>query len=378
MFEKWIHRQPVEIQAGPNASAGLENYIDGRKVLLVTTEGLIRRGAVERLLAALPVADWLTCPVPPNPELDYLDAAARLFREKEVGVVVAFGGGSAMDSAKAFAAALAGEVGWTLERHLNQKPGPPPLTAALPIYCLPTTAGTGAEVTPFATIWDMKRRKKLSLDDQCLYPRAAFLEPEWTISLPESETRWGGLDAISHALESLWSRRASPVSLAWAREALALVLEALPQALVAPDNLTARASLQQSSLLAGLAISQNRTALAHAVSYPLTVHFGMPHGLACSFTLSALVDLVTENEAWIRPGDAALAARAVELLEGQNLAGWLSAYVTQKEVMDLWAEMFTPGRADNFRVQMTKTSLKSVLQKSVNYNGSFTNCTVWR
>jgi len=365
MLENWTHRQPVEIQAGLKASAGLEKYIGGRKVLLVTTEGLIRRGAVERLRTALPVADWQICPVLPNPELDYLDDAARLFREKAVEVVVAFGGGSAMDSAKAFAAALAGEVGWTFDRHLNQNPAPPPLTAALPIYCLPTTAGTGAEVTPFATIWDMKRRKKFSLDDTCLYPRAAFLEPEWTMSLPESQTRWGGLDAISHAFESLWNRRASPVSLAWARESLVLALEALPQALAATDNLAARAGLQQSSLLAGLAISQNRTALAHAISYPLTVHFGVPHGLACSFTLPALADLVTENEAWLRPGDAALAARAVELLEGQNLAGRLSAYVTPKEVLELLAEMFTSGRAYNFRVQMTKTSLKSVLLKSL-------------
>ena len=365
MFENWVHRQPVEIQAGPRASAGLGKYIDGHKVLLVTTEGLIRQGVVERLLATLPAADWLTLTVSPNPELDYLDDAARLFQDKAVEAVVALGGGTAMDSAKALAAALAVEVGWTLDRHLNQKFAPPPLVAALPIYCLPTTAGTGAEVTHFATIWDMKRRKKLSLDDPWLYPKVAFLEPELTLSLPESQTRWGGLDAISHALESLWNRRASPVSLAWAREGLALALEALPQVLAAPDNLGARARLQQSSLLAGLAISQNKTALAHAVSYPLTVRFGVPHGLACSFTLTALAELVTESEAWCRPEDAVLADRAVELLEGQNLAGRLLAYVTPAEVLDLLAEMFTPGRADNFRLPMTETSLKRVLQKSL-------------
>ena len=360
-----MHHQPVAIQAGLNASAGLGRYVDGQKALLVTTKGLIRRGAVERLLAALPAADWLTCPVPPNPELDYLDDAARLLREKAVEIVVAFGGGSAMDSAKALAAALAGDVGWTLVRHVHRKPAPTPLTAALPIYCLPTTVGTGAEVTPFATIWDMKRRKKLSLDAPCLYPRVAFLDPELTVSLPESQIRWGGLDAISHSLESLWNRRASPVSLAWAREALTLTLGALPRVLAAPDDLAAQAALQQGSLLAGLAISQNRTALAHAVSYPLTIRYAVPHGLACSFTLPALVDLVTENEAWHRFEDAALAARAKTLLLEQNLADRLLAFVTPKEVLDVWAEMFTPGRADNFHLPMTEAGLKKVLRKSL-------------
>ena len=365
MPENWVHHQPVEIQAGPKASAGLGKYVENRKVLLVTTEGLIRRGAVGRLLAALPTAEWLPHSVPPNPDLEHLDAAADLLRDKELEAVVAFGGGSAMDSAKALAAALAGESGWTLDGYLNQDPASPPLTAALPIYCLPTTAGAGAEVTPFATIWDIKRRKKHSLDAPFLYPRVVFLEPELTLSLPEAQTAWSGLDAVSHALESLWSRRATPISLAWARGALALALEALPQALATPDSLAARAGLQQSSLLAGMAISQNRTALAHAVSYPLTIRFGVPHGLACSFTLPALAELVTENEAWIRPEDAGLAAQAVDFINGRNLAAQVLTYVTPEEVLDLRAEMFTPGRADNFRLPMTETSLKRVLEKSL-------------
>ena len=361
MKADWRHHQPVEIQAGPQSSLDLGRYAGGRKVLLVTTEGLIRRGAVGRLLAALPRADWLVCPVPPNPQLEHLEAAAERLREQALEIVVAFGGGSAMDSAKALAAALAGEAGWTLEGHLNQ--APVSLTSALPVYCLPTTAGSGAEVTPFATIWDTKRWKKHSLEAPCLYPKAAFLEPELTLSLPESQTRWGGLDAVSHALESLWSRSASPVSLAWAREALAMALDYFPQCLAAPDNFEARAAMQLSSLLAGLAISQNRTALAHAVSYPLTVRFGVPHGLASSFTLPALTELVTENEDWLRPEDAVLAGRAAELLQEQNLADRLSAYVTPAEVLALCSEMFTPGRADNFRSPMTESSLKMVMQK---------------
>jgi len=361
--ENWAHYQPVEIQAGPKVHAGVGKHVAARKVLLVTTEGLIQRGAVERLLAVLPAAEWRTLSVPPNPELEYLEAQAGPLREEAFEILVAFGGGSAMDSAKALAAALAGGPGWSLARQLAQPPAP--LAAALPVCCLPTTVGTGAEVTPFATIWDRKRRKKHSLDAPGLFPKAAFLEPESTLSLPESQLRWGALDAISHALESLWNRRATPVSLAWARESLAVALAAFPQALARPDDLAARAALQQSGLLAGLAISQNRTALAHAVSYPLTAAFGLPHGLAASFTLPALVDLVTENQAWRRPEDAALAARAAELLAGQNLAGRLSAYVTPAEVLDSHAEMFAPGRAENFRLPMTADALKKILEKSL-------------
>jgi len=156
---------------------------------------------------------------------------------------------------------------------------------ALPVIAVPTTAGTGSEVTPWATFWDKKIGRKHSLHYPRLFPERALVDPELTITLPPEPTLAGGLDALSHALEAIWNRNANPISDQYAIAAAKEVLRTLPALMEAPGELPLRSAMAKAALLSGLAFSNTQTALAHSISYPMTLRYGLPHGIACSFCL---------------------------------------------------------------------------------------------
>jgi alcohol dehydrogenase len=233
----------------------------------------------------------------------------------------------------------------------------PPGGAPLPLIAVPTTAGTGSEVTPFATIWDRARQKKYSLAQANLHPWVALLDPALTLSLPLETTISAGLDALSQALEAIWNRHATPLTTIYATQAARIALDTLPQLAQAPGDLSLRSQMMGASLLAGLAISQTRTALAHSMSYPITARYGLPHGLACSFTLPAILEfnaaaddgrLAQAAQALGSSSVARLHDRLERLLQTLGVDQLLRCYVpTPDELAILVPQMLTPGRADN-------------------------------
>ncbi len=202
-----------------------------------------------------------------------------------------------MDAAKVLAAAK-GDFD-TVRRHLETGKDGDAL-GRTPIIAIPTTAGTGSEVTSWATVWDTVAMKKYSLARETLYPEAALVDPLLTLGLPRAITISTGLDALSHALESIWNVNANPVSSSLAEVAAREVIEALP--LLADDlrNEALRTRLARASLFAGLAFSNTRTALAHSLSYHLTLHHGVSHGIACSFSLPMVMRAVAGCDAALR------------------------------------------------------------------------------
>ncbi|WP_081193736.1 phosphonoacetaldehyde reductase [Halomonas sp. BC1] len=350
-MSEWRYHNPVRLEATVLESLPkLMQTLDAAtgKWLLVTSAGMTLRGVTERVKALTSTLDidWLVHDtVTPNPELDDLDAVtARLLPDKIVGVV-ALGGGSVLDAAKVLAVTLPhGEVN-SLKASLREGKGQQWQTK-LPSIAVPTTSGTGAEVTPFATVWDQTEHKKYSVTGTLVLPDIALLDPTLTHSLPETETLNTGLDAISHACESLWNVNKTPVSEAYARQALILAKTALPKVLTTPSDIEARAAMQQASVLAGLAISQTRTAIAHAISYPLTSHFDVPHGLACSFTLPKIIDdfiFVCKEQALID-----LMRSVQRMLEELSLYSRVHEYASEEKILQLAGEMFHPERAGNY------------------------------
>ena len=165
------------------------------------------------------------------------------------------------------------------------------------LIAVPTTAGTGSEVTPWATVWDREQQRKHSLHLPETWPEAAIVDPVLMRSLPDAVTLQSGLDALSHALEAIWNRNANPVSDALALAAARSILVTLPTLLRAPDDMALREAMAIAALQAGLAFSNTRTALAHSLSYPMTLRFGLPHGIACSFTLPLVARLAIGRSA---------------------------------------------------------------------------------
>ena len=342
----WNYHNPVRLLSSPVEA--LANHVTSKRLLLVTTPGFVRRGVTQRLcelLASSQVTVWDG--VRPNPDLQDLDVAIKNLEPLGIESVVGLGGGSALDAAKILATTLAAPVSTTL-MDVFRFGAKAPWDRRLPLILIPTTSGTGSEVTPFATIWDHEEHKKHSLAGHFVFPDLALLDAALTLTLNQDDTLYPALDAISHALESLWNKNITPVSRAFAFQSLNLSSHALPLVLVEPLSLKARQDLLIASAMAGLAISQTRTALAHSISYPITSHFGIPHGLACSFTLPKLLNK-NMSMLFANDGEQLVLEKIHQLLITLNLSKRLAKYVDLKNLLTVEQEMLTPGRADNYQ-----------------------------
>ncbi len=289
--QMWTYSNPVNVIYGPGAFSKLADLIAGRRYALVTYPDppfadLARRIEIAAGAPVLTIND-----VAPNPDYALLGMQCARFAapDAQIDVIVALGGGSVIDSAKVFAAS-GGDFGKVV-RYLEPGGGAETLSC-LPIIAAPTTAGTGSEVTCWATVWNEAEGKKYSLAHPDLYPETALVDPELMLGKPLGLTLATGLDALSHSLESIWNVNANPVSARHAVAASKLIIETLPQLVREPGNLDLRSGMAEASLCAGLAFSNTKTAIAHNLSYPITLGWGVQHGIACSFTLPVILQSV--------------------------------------------------------------------------------------
>ena len=292
----WRYRNPVEVRFGDGVFDTLGKVLAGRSYCLVTYDDANGGGTFAALtqrvsaMAGTPAATVRN--IGPNPDFEGLTESCRLYAaaSRPIQVIVALGGGSVIDAAKVLAAAN-GDFA-RVEHYLVKNVGGEQL-GKTPIIAIPTTSGTGSEVTSWATVWDTRRMQKYSLARDSLYPETALVDPLLTVGLPRAVTISTGLDALSHALESIWNVNANPVSATLAETAAREVMEALPKLAGDLTNPGLRTRLARASLFAGLAFSNTKTALAHALSYDITLRHGVPHGIACSFSLPMVMRAVS-------------------------------------------------------------------------------------
>lgn len=284
---------PIATHFGAGSLAELPRITNGGKVVVVAFPEARALGLMQKMEQLL--GDQLAYvieDVHPNPDVAQLAKMYNRFWQQEhaCDTVVALGGGSAIDTAKALIVGTrSGQFGELLQLLADGKPFTPSQFKTL--IAIPTTAGTGSEVTPWATIWDAAKQKKYSLHLDCTWPKAAIVDPDLMLSLPATITISTGLDALSHALESIWNVNANPVSDAFAISAIHDIMACLPLLVRDLGNPTLRATMALAAMKAGLAFSNTKTALAHSISYEMTLRYGLPHGIACSFTLPLVLDM---------------------------------------------------------------------------------------
>lgn len=272
-------------------NVGKETRIVGKRALVVTGKnsarktGLLQR--VEKSLQRAKVETFLFEGVEANPSVETINRGTKLAKEKKCAVIVGLGGGSALDAAKGIAI-LTTNPGSLLDYFGRNKVKKTPL----PLVAIPTTAGAGSEVTPYAVFTHRENRsiQKKIVADSSLFPRVTLLDPELTLSLPASITADTGIDAFSHALESYLSNRSYPFSDILASEAMELIFNYLPKIMENLKEVDIRSHLLYASLLAGMAIAQTGTILVHAMSYRLTTELGLSHGKACALLLPSVCE----------------------------------------------------------------------------------------
>jgi alcohol dehydrogenase class IV len=203
-------------------------------------------------------------------------------------VLVAIGGGSVIDATKVAAALVAGGVGGPrLAAHIRAS-GPVP-TAGIPVVAVPTTPGTGAEVTPFATVWDPTSDRKLSVSGPAVRPAGALLDPQLLGGLPLAQLASCVLDTLAQGIEAAWSVQADASAIAYGLAAVSTVAPLLDPVANRCDSTSVRTALLLAGYHSGAAIARAETTACHAVSYPLTLRLGLAHGHACGAVLGRLL-----------------------------------------------------------------------------------------
>lgn len=352
----WVYQNPVRILFGEGSFDEVPELIAGRSYALMTYPDsfikVIGERLSERAGAPLAVVD----DVAPNPDFRLLADQVGRFRgaASQPEVIVALGGGSVIDSAKVLAAARGD---FSLVRQILETKSDGGHPGAIPIIAVPTTAGTGSEVTCWGTVWDGEGGRKHSLALPGLYPEVAVIDPALMLTKPRELTISTGLDALSHTLESLWNRNANPVSMTFAVSAAREILEVLPRLADDLGNLDLRTRMARATLFAGLAFSNTKTAIAHSLSYPITLNHGVPHGIACSFSLPMVLRSVEGSDGICGAGLRAIfdgdvrdgADRLSRFLHDLGVSTDPASYgIAQDEWADLLSSALAGERGQNF------------------------------
>ncbi len=288
MINNFVYEQPVKIHFGFGKLAelgGILDEIESKSCVLVCDKFFAEKG--KELLEKNDKIKAVFSEVEPNPLLSGVEATVKLVKEVKADTLIALGGGSSIDTAKFSAACAYSEIA-PAEHFKN--PAFPKKVAK--IVAIPTTAGTGSEVTKVSVISHGAEKK--SIHNPAFMPTVAIVDPELTMTVPAKSTMMTGLDAFTHAIEAYWSINHQPITDALATESIRLILGNLEKSFTDGDK-ESRTNMAYASLLAGLAFSIPKTAACHACSYPLSADYHLPHGEACAFTLDSFIEINTDE-----------------------------------------------------------------------------------
>ena len=312
------------IGSGASEQVGEESRkLGATKGLIVTDEVLSKLGLLDNIKRALSQAKIqfaLYSGVFTEPTVEFVEEGLKAYRENGCDFLLAVGGGSAIDTAKAIAVMVTNKGSIEDYQGLNKIP-----EGGAPLIAIPTTAGTGSEATRVTIIADTRRDVKMLLMSPFLIPQKAIVDPLLTLSMPRSLTAATGIDALTHAIEAYVSVKAQPMSDIFCLSAIELISGNLRQAWSNVNNIEAREKTMLGALQGGIAFSNSSVALVHGMSRPIGAYFHVPHGVSNA----ALLGVVTEFSLMGNPARYARIAQAM----GENVEN-----LTVLEAADLAAE----------------------------------------
>jgi alcohol dehydrogenase class IV len=364
----------VIIRFGAGSVAQLPEVVAGlnkQKVLIVTDPGVAAAGVLAKVEAILKSAGIETASyteIKPNPTTTLIDTAAKVGVAFGADCIVALGGGSSLDSSKGIALVVANPTYSSAKFDYSITPDRP----ALPIIAIPTTSGTGSETNNWGVIDDPIRQCKFYVGDSSTTPIAAILDPELTVGLPPRPTAGTGIDALTHAIESLTSKGRTPVSAAYAHEAIKLISRALPIAVKEGTNIEARGDMLMGAHLAGLALTLSGLGLVHGIAHSVSAHVGAAHGEALATVLPEVMEFNSREVSDIYAtvgndmGVSANSATAIEavryLSESINIRNSLSHYgVKQEMIAEIAKTVLADSVTSNNPIAPTEGEVQGIL-----------------
>ena len=236
--------------------------------------------------------------------------------------------------------------------------------APLPLICIPTTSGTGSEVTPYAVFTDRNGLNKCGYENQKIFPQAALVDPELTYTMPESVVINTGMDVLTHSIEAFLSAKAFPMNDLVAIESIRLVIKNLKSA--AAKNREAMSQMAYASVLGGIAITQSGTILLHIMGYPLTVYRNIPHGKANAILLPSFLDFM-KNNSYVKEKVKAIEGLFVDVggvkqfINNLGIATKLSSYdIKEKEIDEFVGKVIVKGDVKITPAEVTKKEISEI------------------
>ena len=338
-LDNFSYHMPTKIIYGRNSLKDIDIYINHRKALLVTSQGFVKRGLVDEIVTYTNNIVGVISSIKSHPEFVDIEEIYSQAYQNQFELIIAIGGGSVMDVAK-FISVHNTNKDYQFVEDLTKEKILKKDYKIIPIISIPTTAGTGSEVTPYSTIWNVQEKQKYSLNLPDLFSEVAIYDPVLTLTVPKDITIQTGLDALSHSLESIWNKNASPVTINYAVKSAKLIVNNLVNLTNDLDNLDLRDDMMMACMYAGLAFSNTQTAIAHAISYYVTANKGIPHGLACSFTLPTLIDNIVGkydfiDDALIEIFGELSSNRLRDLLKELNISTEFESYDIDEKELDI-------------------------------------------
>jgi alcohol dehydrogenase len=297
-FFSWLNRPRIMYSPGVRRELGYEmGQLRGSKVVIFTDEGVIKAGVAEMVAEEVRNSDLqlvgIFDQILQDARIDNINKGAQFYRKTGADALVAVGGGSVMDTAKAVNTLIgSGEEDFQpLAEQAGLWEGAQPLP---PHIAFPTTAGTGCEVTNAMVVLDTIAQAKLQVTHPYCNSDLAMLDPELTTKLPAKATASTGMDALTHAIEGVTSTAAQPISDALGLHAIRLIFRYLPIAVNDPENIDARGNMLIASTMAGMCFVNTMTGAVHATAHALGALYGVPHGSANAIMLPVVMDYNSE------------------------------------------------------------------------------------
>lgn len=291
MYPQKMFRMPPTILTGAGCIAKVGEEVlklDSKRALIITDAILVKLGALDEVKESLrkhQVDFAIFDDIPTEPTVEYVNAGIKAYQNNKCDCILAVGGGSAIDTAKAVSIMLTNDREISVYMGLDKVKN-----KGVPLICAATTSGTGSEATVFTIITDTSTDVKMLIGSSYLMPQVAIADPLMTITMPKSLTAATGIDALCHAIEAYVSLKACPMSDIFALSAIELIVSNLRQAWANGNNLEARDKVMMGALKAGVAFTNSSVTLVHGMSRPIGANFHIPHGLSNAVLLSTVME----------------------------------------------------------------------------------------